>query len=95
VVYNPLSPKDLVRITEQQLENVKERMAENGVSLKVTDDLAMYFAEVGYDPVFGARPLRRAIEERLVDEIAMRIIEGTVKPGDTIVPKVRDGKIIL
>lgn len=95
VIYNPLSPKELVRIAEQQLELVKDRMAENGVSLKITDDLSMYFAEVGYDPVFGARPLRRAIEEKLVDEIAMRIIEGTVKPGDTITPAVKDGKIVL
>src|SRR5215469_13102068 len=48
VIYNPLSPKDLLKIAEQQLEGVRERMAENGVSLIVTDDLAMYFAEVGY-----------------------------------------------
>jgi ATP-dependent Clp protease ATP-binding subunit ClpB len=95
VIYNPLSPKDLVQIAQQQLERVRERMAENGVELKVTEDLALYFAEVGYDPIFGARPLRRAIEEKLVDEIAMRIIEGTVKPGDTIEPKVKEGKILL
>jgi ATP-dependent Clp protease ATP-binding subunit ClpB len=95
VIYNPLSPKELVQIAEQQLEQVKERMAENGVSLIVTDDLAMYFAEVGYDPIFGARPLRRAIEEKLVDEIAIRLIEGTIKAGDTIEPKVKDGKIVI
>jgi ATP-dependent Clp protease ATP-binding subunit ClpB len=95
VIYNPLSPKDLLKIAEQQLELVRERMAENGVSLKINDDLAMYFAEVGYDPVFGARPLRRAIEEKLVDEIALRIIEGTTKPGDTVEPQVKDGKIVL
>ena len=95
VIYNPLFPKDLLTIAEQQLELVKDRMAENGVTLRVTDDLAMYFAEVGYDPIFGARPLRRAIEEKLVDEIAIRIIEGNVKPGDTIEPQVKDGKILL
>lgn len=95
IIYNSLSPKELLKISEQHLERVKERMAENGVSLKVTDDLAMHFAEVGYDPVFGARPLRRAVEEKLVDEIAMRIIEGSVKSGDTIEPKVKDGKILI
>jgi ATP-dependent Clp protease ATP-binding subunit ClpB len=95
VIYNPLSPKNLVQIAHQQLERVRERMVENGVELKVTEDLALYFAEVGYDPIFGARPLRRAIEEKLVDEVAMRIIEETVKPGDTIEPKVNEGKIIL
>jgi ATP-dependent Clp protease ATP-binding subunit ClpB len=95
IIYNSLSPKELLKISEQHLDRVKERMAENGVELKVTDDLALHFAEVGYDPVFGARPLRRAIEEKLVDEIAVRIIEGSVKPGDIIEPKVKDGKIVL
>lgn len=95
IQYNPLAPKDLVEIAEQQLEEVKIRMRENNIDLIVTEDVAFYFAEVGYDPIFGARPLKRAIEEKLVDEIAMRIIEGTVKPGDTITPAVKDGKIIL
>jgi ATP-dependent Clp protease ATP-binding subunit ClpB len=95
VIYNPLTPKILVEIARNQLEEVRGRMRENGIELKITDDLCMYFAEVGYDPVFGARPLKRAIEEKLVDEIATRIIEGTVKPGDTIEPRVKDGKIIL
>lgn len=95
IIFNPLSPKDLVKIAQAQLELVKDRMAENGISLKVTSDLSMYFAEVGYDPVFGARPLRRAIEEKLVDEIATRIIEGNIKPGDTIEPKVKGDKILF
>jgi ATP-dependent Clp protease ATP-binding subunit ClpB len=95
VVYNPLTPKVLVEIAEKELEEVRSRIRENGIELKITEDLAMYFAEVGYDPVFGARPLKRAIEEKLVDEIATRIIEGTIKPGDTITPAVKDGKIVL
>lgn len=95
IVYNPLSPKDLVEIAKNQLEQVRERMRENNIDLKISEDVAFHFAEVGYDPVFGARPLRRAIEEQLVDEIAMRIIEGTVKPGDTIEPQVKDQKIVL
>ena len=65
------------------------------IDLQVNEDLAFYFAEVGYDEVFGARPLRRAIEEKLVDEIATRIIEGNIKPGDTIKPQVKDGKVLL
>lgn len=95
VIYNALSPKDLIKIAEQQLKHVQERMQENNIDLKISDDVALYFAEVGYDPIFGARPLRRAIEEKLVDEIAMRIIEGTIKPGDTVIPKVKDGRIVL
>ncbi len=95
VIYNPLSPKVLVEIAKNQLEEVQSRIRENGIELKITDDLCMYFAEVGYDPVFGARPLKRAVEEKLVDEIATRIIEGTIKPGDIIEPKVENGKITL
>jgi ATP-dependent Clp protease ATP-binding subunit ClpB len=95
IVYNPLSPKDLVEIAKQQLELVRERMRENNIDLKISEEVAFYFAEIGYDPIFGARPLRRAIEEKLVDEIAMRIIEGTVKPGDTISPTIKDNKIVL
>ena len=59
------------------------------------EDTMLYFAEHGYDPIFGARPLRRLIEEKLVDEIAMQILENKVKPGDTISPTVKDGKIVL
>ncbi len=95
VIYNALSPRELVQIAQQELEKVKIRMAENDINLEVTHDLALHFAEVGFDPVFGARPLRRAIEEKLVDEIAMRVIEGSVKPGDTIKPKVENGKIVM
>ncbi len=95
VTYNNLSPKDLIKIAELQLERVKERMSENGINMKITDDLSIYFAEVGYDPVFGARPLKRAIDERLVDEIATRIIEGSIKPGAEIEPKVKNGKIMI
>jgi len=95
VIYNSLSPKEILRITEQQLEKVKERMLENNITLKINDELALYFAEIGYDPVFGARPLRRAIEEKLVDEIAMRIIEGKIKPRDIISPKVENDQIII
>lgn len=95
VTFNALSVKEIIEIAKLQLEEVRTRMRENDIDLKISNDVALYFAEVGYDPMFGARPLRRAIEEKLVDEIATRIIEGTVKPGDTITPKVKDGKITL
>lgn len=95
VIYNPLTAKDVMAIASQQLEKVKIRLAEDEITLEISDDLISYFAEEGYDPVFGARPLRRLIEERLVDEIALRVIEGSVKPGDTITPRITDGKIII
>lgn len=95
VIYNSLSARDILEISKQQLEKVRERLAENNIELKISEDVALYFAEIGYDPLFGARPLRRAIEEKLVDEVAMRIIEGTIKPGDVVAPKVKGQRIIL
>ena len=95
VTFNTLSVKEILEIAKLQLNQVRERIVENNIDLKITDEVAMHFAEIGYDPMFGARPLKRAIEEKLVDEIAFRIIEGTVKPGDTIAPKVEDGRIVL
>lgn len=95
VIFNPLSAKVILEIAKQQLEQVRMRMSENDIDLKITDEVAMYFAEVGYDPLFGARPLRRAIEEKLVDEVATRIIEGSIKAGNAIEPKVKEGKLIF
>lgn len=95
VVFNALTPKEIVKIAEQQLADVKTRLAENGITLNTTTDLALHFAEIGFDPVFGARPLKRAIEEKLVDEIAFKIIDGTLKPGQTVTPTIANGKIIL
>lgn len=95
IVYNSLSAREILEISKQQLEKVSERMRENNIELKFNEDVALYFAEIGYDPLFGARPLRRAIEEKLVDEVATRIIEGTIKAGDVIAPKVKDGKIVI
>lgn len=95
IVYNPLTAKEIVEIAKLQLQKVQERMRENNIDLEVSDDVALYFAEEGFDPVFGARPLRRLIEEKLVDEIAMRIIENKIKPGDILKPKIEDGKILL
>lgn len=95
VIYNALTPKDVLRIAEQQLEQVKIRMAENGINLEIDDQIALYFAEKGYDPIFGARPLRREIEEKLVDEIAAGIIDGKIRTGDTIKPRIEKDKIVI
>jgi ATP-dependent Clp protease ATP-binding subunit ClpB len=95
VIFDNLKEKELKQISKLQLLDVKARLAENNINLEVTRELVNYFAREGYDPVFGARPLKRLIEEKLVDEAAMGILEEKIKPGDTITPKVSAGKIIL
>ena len=95
VVYNSLSAKDILQITHLQLKQVQERLRENNINLQTSDELAFYFAEHGYDVDFGARPLRRLIEARLVDEIASQIIDGKITSGETVQATVKDGKVII
>ncbi len=95
VEFNSLNARDIIEISKYQLEQVRNRLRENNIDLKITDDLAFYFAEIGYDPVFGARPLRRAIEEKLIDEVATRIIEGSIKPGEVITPQIKENKLTI
>ncbi len=95
IIFNALTVKDIIEVARLQLEKVKERLLENSISLEVSEDVIFYFAENGYDPIYGARPLKRLIEEKLVDEIASRIIENKIKPGDFIKPKVENEKVIL
>lgn len=95
VVFNPLSPKEILEITKLQLGRVTERMRENEITLQVSEDVVNYFAKKGFDPIFGARPLKRLIEEELVDEIALLIIDNNIKPQDTISPVIREGKILI
>lgn len=83
---------DALRI---ELEKVKIRLAENNIQFDITPGLVEYFAIHGYDKTFGARPLKRLIEEKLLDEQALRIIEGKVHTGETIKPIVKNNSIII
>lgn len=84
VLFNPLSSQEIEAITILQIEEVKRRLAENNIKLDVAPNAIAYLAKQGFDEVFGARPLRRLIEEKIVDEIALQIIEGTIRPGETV-----------
>jgi ATP-dependent Clp protease ATP-binding subunit ClpB len=84
VIYKPLTPQVLSKIVDIQLEKLKERLREKGITIAVTDGVKKYLAEKGYDPVFGARPLKRLMNNEILDEVALLIIEGKLTAGDTI-----------
>lgn len=95
IIFNNLTKGDVLEIAMIQLENAAARFAESSITLDISSSLIEYFAQKGYDPIFGARPLKRLIEEELIDEVALQIIEGKIKAGDTIKPKVEDNKVTL
>jgi ATP-dependent Clp protease ATP-binding subunit ClpA len=81
------------QILEKELEKINQRLKEQKLSLKINQKVKDYLVKVGFDPVFGARPLRRALEELIVDEIALQILEGKIKPGQEIIVEEEKGKI--
>ena len=84
LLFQRLSREHMTRIVDIQLKQVRAMLAERKITLKL-DDLALtWLAEAGYDPVYGARPLRRVIQRNLQSALATRILEGSIKDGDTV-----------
>lgn len=95
VIYNNLDQIALSRIVSLQLENVKSRLSSENIKVSFSENIKKFLQEVGYDPVYGARPLKRAVEEHILDELALQIIEKRIVPGEAInIDRVND-KIIL
>jgi ATP-dependent Clp protease ATP-binding subunit ClpB len=84
VVFHPLRKEHLAGIVDIQLRRVSRLLAEKGYHLEVTEAAREYLAEVGYDPDFGARPLKRAIQRELQDPLALKILSGEFHEGETI-----------
>ena len=92
VIFNRLSARDLEQVVEIQAARVQERLKDRYITLKLTDRAKAFLAREGYDPIFGARPLRRAIQKYVVDPLATRLIEGALKPGQTVTVGVSSGQ---
>ena len=84
IIFHRISEKDLERIVELQLEEVYGSLREKNIILEVPDDVKKHLAQEGYDPVFGARPLKRVIQNQILDPLALDIIEGAVGDGDVV-----------
>ena len=84
VVFHPLAPEHLVAIVDIQLGYLGERMKELSMSVSLDDAARERLAEAGYDPVYGARPLKRTIQHQLENPLAQQILDGSFGPGDTI-----------
>ena len=82
--FRALTEDDLRRIVEIQLEKLRQRLAERRITLTVTDEAMALLARVGYDPAFGARPLKRVIQREIGDRAAVLVLEGKANEGSTI-----------
>ena len=85
IIFHRLTREDLRKIVDIQLRRVQARLEEQGYAMQVSGQAKDYLAEKGYDPVYGARPLKRAIQRELQDPLALKILAGEFAPGDTII----------
>ena len=95
VVFHPLLQEHMSGIIKIQLERLKKRLHARNISLHLTEDAVDFLAEVGYDPVYGARPLKRAIQKELETELARSILSGEIQDGQEVTANVSAGKIFF
>jgi len=95
VEFHPLTREQLAEIVELQLARLRERLSERGLSLELTDAAKDLIAEVGWDPTYGARPLKRALQRLVENPLALRLLEGDFGEGDTVRVDVRDGELVF
>ncbi len=93
VEFKPLSREQIGEIVDLQLERLRQRLAERELTLELTDEAKELLAEQGWDPTYGARPLKRAIQRSLENPLALRLLEGEFADGDTIRVDVSDGEL--
>jgi ATP-dependent Clp protease ATP-binding subunit ClpB len=84
VIFNPLSEELLKQIVDIQVERMKKYLHEKKLDIMLTESAKEYIAKIGYDPVYGARPLKRSIQKEILNPLALKLLNGTFKEGDTI-----------
>jgi len=93
VIFNPLSTAMIKEIVNIQIERLKKLFKKQGLNLSVKEDLKKYLAVAGFDTQYGARPLKRLINELIIDEVALEIIEGKIRAGDQVVVDFKNNRI--
>ena len=95
IMFTPLSREEIGSIVRMQFEHVREQLADQHISLIATDEALDWLAQLGYDPVYGARPLKRVIQKRILNELSKEIISGKIQSNTIIQLDVFDGRFVF
>ena len=95
IIFNPLSKELLKQIVEIQVNRMKRFIRDKDIGIELTDRAKDYFAEVGFDPVYGARPLKRVLQKMILNELAKKILDGTFTGCDTVEVDYENGKVVF
>ena len=94
-MFHPLASEQIQQIAKIQIKLLANRLAEKGLTLEITDDALAKVSQAGFDPVFGARPLKRAIQQSIENTLAEHILSGRVVEGETIVVDYAEDGIVV
>ena len=95
IMFEPLSQTDIREILKMQIRDLQDKLAENGVSVEFTEDFEDYMSTKGYEPQYGARPIKRLMQKELINLLAKSILDGHVRRDSVILVDVRDGQITV
>ena len=95
ILFHRLGRSEMKRIVDIQLQHLERLLAERKIRLEVDDDAKAWLANTGYDPVYGARPLKRVIQRQLQNPLARMLLAGEIKDGEMVHVSVQDGQLII
>jgi ATP-dependent Clp protease ATP-binding subunit ClpB len=95
IVFHSLDLAHIKRIIEIQLRKLSKLISDRGLAIEISDSAKEHLARAGYDPAFGARPLKRALQKEIIDPLAMKLLEGKFKAGDIVFVNMKDGRLEL
>ncbi len=95
IVFHSLSREDIKKIVDLQIERIRKQLEEQGLDIVLTEEAKEHLAEIGYDPAFGARPLKRVIQREVLDKLAYEILEGKFHKGQTVQVDYQNGEIVF
>jgi len=95
IIFDRLSDTQIGEIVKIQLDRLSHRLTKQNLKLDITDEAATWLGREGYDPAYGARPLKRVIQREVLDPLSMKILDGEIQEGDTVEARIQDGKLVL
>jgi len=95
IVFTPLNKRYIRTIVQMQLDHLSAMLLERGIRIYMTEEAKQHLVEAGYDPNFGARPVKRVIQKQVLNELSKSLLAGTIDTTQTVVMDIFDGKIVF
>jgi ATP-dependent Clp protease ATP-binding subunit ClpB len=95
IIFQSLSSEQISQIVDIQVDRLRKRLEDKKIDLKLSDSARQFLAQKGYDPAYGARPLKRAIQKYIENPLAMELLSGNIHPGNTVVAEAEEENLVF